>query len=127
MKKEIIEKFYKAWHFLENHPIYNINNTDNKFLDNLNIMVVKVNPETNEIDDNDEKNIKVQIWLESGPIIIERIGHGCGYSNKIEYCHDINLDCGADTFEEAIIKLAELVKSVYGDYNNVIKAVIKIT
>ena len=29
--------------------------------------------------------------------------------------HDINLDCGADTYEEAIIKLANLVDLYYDD------------
>ena len=41
------------------------------------------------------------------------------------YTHDIDLDCGGDTFEEAIIELAKLVKKYYGDNNKAIKRVIE--
>ena len=32
-------------------------------------------------------------------------------TNRIGFCHDIELDCGGDTFEEAIIKLANNMKN----------------
>jgi len=69
----------------------------------LYIMVVKVNPLTNEVDDDQTKNTKTQVWLEVGP-----------WSEQY-HTHDWDLDCGGDTFEEAIIKLADLVKQYYGD------------
>lgn len=75
------------------------------FNNELWIEVVKVNPDTNEIDNDCTKNTKVQIWLEHGSYDTE--WGGC--------THDIDLDCGADTFEEAIIKLAQLVKEKYND------------
>ena len=104
----MMDEFYDAWMFLCGHPIF-VNKDDPThdasewyFTRNLDIEVVKVNPETDEIDDIKTKNTKTSVWLECG-------------TNKD---HDIDLDCGGDTFEEAIIKLAELVKRKYGDYND---------
>ena len=90
--------FYDAWMFLSDHKIFN-----GLFECGLYTVVVKVNPQTNEIDDDPSKNTKVQVWLEHGPY------------EGFEHTHDINLDCGGDTFEEAIIRLAELVKLHYPD------------
>ena len=92
--------FYDAYQFLDNHKIFNGNFTYQLWFE-----IVKVNPETNAIDDDSTKNTKVQVWLEHGPY--DKEWGGC--------THDIDLDCGGDTFEEAIIKLAELVKGKYGD------------
>ena len=91
--------FYDAYQFLDNHKIFNGNFTYQLWFE-----IVKVNPKTNAIDDDSTKNTKVQVWLEHGPY--DKEWGGC--------THDIDLDCGGDTFEEAIIKLAELVKSKYG-------------
>lgn len=63
----------------------------------LSVSVVKVNPDTNEIDDNSELNSKIQVWLEFG------------IDEQYNPCHDPYLDCGGNTFEEAIIKLASLI------------------
>ena len=94
-------EFYTAWKFLEEHKIFH-----GQFNNELYVEVVKVNPNTNKIDYIDRsKNTKVEIWLEHGPYDAE--WGGC--------THDIDLDCGGDTFEEAIIKLAQLVKEKYGD------------
>lgn len=92
--------FYESWWFLLKHKMFN-----DRFVEELYIMVVKVNPDTNEIDDDNTKNTKVQIWLEHGAYIEEY--NACS--------HDIDLDCGGDTFEEAIIELAKLVKKNYTD------------
>jgi len=96
--------FYTAYQFLYNHSLFqeeiNYNNdtwNESHFKECLNIDVVKVNPETNSINEDESKNTKVQIWLE------------CGEYNKNYGVHDIELDCGADTFEEGIIELANLV------------------
>ena len=91
--------FYTAWAFLSEHKMFH-----GFFEYNLFITAVKVNPETNEIDNDDTNNTKVQIWLEHG-----------GYDNDGYHMHDFDLDCGGDTFEEAIIKLATLVKKYYTD------------
>ena len=101
--------FHTAWRYLENHIIFSNQQTnpyhDSMFQQCLDIEVVKVNPETGSIDDNKVLNTKVQIWLEVGPYI------------GTYFAHDIDLDCGGDTFEEAIIELASLVKQKYSDDN----------
>ena len=92
--------FYTAWTFLNNHKMFN-----GLFCHGLWTEVVKVNPTTNTIDADQTKNTKVQVWLEHGPY-----EH---YHN--DTTHDIYLDCGGDTFEDAIISLAERVKYYYND------------
>ena len=92
--------FYTAWHFLCEHKIFN-----GFFENELWIDVVKVNPYTNKIDDDATKNTKVRVWLEHGPYDEE--WNGCE--------HDYRLDCGGDTFEEAIIELAKLVQEYFTD------------
>lgn len=87
---------YEAWNYLDNHKIF-----DGHFVSCLDIFVVKVNPKTDEIDDDENLNTKTEIWLE------------CGAYNKNYMCHDVDLDCGGNTFEEAIIKLAKLVKEKF--------------
>ena len=91
--------FYTSWKFLEGHKAFN-----EYFSLGLYVEVVKVNPVTNEIDDDATKNTKVQVWLECGT-----------YVETNGLIHDIDLDCGGDTFEEAIIELAKLVKKYYSD------------
>lgn len=90
--------FYESWRFLAEHKIFN----DSFEYDRLWTHVTKVNPETNTLDDNISKNIKVQVWLEC-------------FVGDDGQTHDIDLDCGGDTFEEAIIELAKLVKKHYSD------------
>ena len=90
--------FYTAWRFLDEHKMFH-----GLFCHGLWVEVVKVNPDTNEVDNDITKNTKVQVWLEHG-----------GYDEEWDITtHDIALDCGGDTFEEAIIKLAKLVQKYY--------------
>jgi hypothetical protein len=51
----------------------------------------------------------VQVWLEHGPW--EQLDK----TSLPQHTHDWDLDCGGDTFEEAIIELANLVKRHYND------------
>lgn len=98
--KEKEFKFYTAWRFLEEHKMFN-----GCFNNDLWVKVVKVNSETNAVDDSHFKNTKIQVWLEHGK-----------YEEEYRCCnHDYDLDCGGDTFEEAIIELARLVKENYTD------------
>lgn len=93
-------EFYDAWIFLSEHKIFNYRFENDLWLD-----VVKVNPDTQAIDYDKTKNTKIEIWLEHGH-----------YDSDWGACvHNIDLDCGGDTFEEAIVKLAELVKRHYTD------------
>lgn len=96
--------FYDAWIFLNEHKMFR-----HLFENGLYTMVVKVNPETNEIDDDLSKNTKVQVWLEHGP------WEKSADAIFPQHTHDWDLDCGGDTFEEAIIELANLVKKHYND------------
>lgn len=102
----MITKFYEAFNYLKNHPIFinylNDELTIPKFQDCLDISVVKVNPATSSVDDNGTLNTKVEVWLEAGP-----------YLKTGKKSHDYDLDCGGDTFEEAIIELAKLVEKHY--------------
>ena len=120
--------FYEAYHFVNNHyifmthegyreicrsmtdhcltledNIYFVTSMYTRFDKCLCIDVVKVNPETNRIDDNEEFNTKTQVWFE------------CGSYNDDYATHDTDLDCGGDSYEEAIIELANLVHKKYGD------------
>ena len=100
-----INNFYDAWNYLCQHPMF-----QNNFNQCLDIEVVKINPKTKEIDlNNKELNTQVEIWLETGPYIKDGLSH------------DIDLDCGGSTFEEAILNLAKLVKEIYTDDINIIK------
>lgn len=99
--------FYEAFHFLRTHKMTERTGFEgskhNHFDECLDISVVKVNPETDAIEMNDDLDIKTQVWLEFGPM------------NGLIPEHDTRLDCGADTFEEAIIQLANLVDKYYLD------------
>ena len=98
--------FHTAWNYLVKHKIFN-----GRFENDLWIDVVKVNPDTKQIDADVAKNTKTEVWLEHGH-----------YDPECGACvHNINLDCGGASFEEAIIKLAELVKRYYTDDGKLIK------
>ena len=103
----MFDNFYDAWQFLVDHPTFEDSYYLNRFQSRcLYVEVVKVNPKTNHIDDNEELNTKVQVWLEAGSYHPD---HGV---------HDIDLDCSGDTYEEAIIKLANLVYKKFGCYEH---------
>ncbi len=98
-------KFYTAWRYLNDHKKFMDKYGIEGFFRALDIDVIMANPKTLAIDDDESKNTKVQVWLECGPYYEMDINTG-----ESGWEHDIRLDCGADTFEEAIIKLAKLVK-----------------
>lgn len=139
-----MERFYEAYKYLEFHPIFNVTPgekvdlTSGKLLSGgvgldlsdeslkafpveihrfdlaLDIDIVKVNPETGEIDDDPTKNTKVQVWLEAGPYEDLGITDGYGEPTSVKgFSHDVELDSGGDTFEDAIIELAERVRAKY--------------
>ena len=97
--------FYSAYNWLECHPIFG-----GLFSKALDIEVVLVDPKTNKIEDDKDRNTKTRVWLETGPVERDLP------SGRPEYCHDVALDCGGDTFEEAICALANLVLDKYGYY-----------
>lgn len=90
------DNFYDAWRYLDEHTIFK-----GRFNSCLDIDVAKVNPDTGKIENDISKNTKTEVWLECGPWERDCL------------IHDLDLDCGGDTFEDAIIKLAELVRLKY--------------
>ena len=77
---------------------------------NLDIHYAKVD-EKRRVNDDRSLNKFVEVWLEFGPIKqVVSDGH-----LHLQHSHDINLDCGAPTFDEALIKLARLVQRHYGN------------
>jgi len=78
---------------------------DKWFNNNIDISVMKVNPITGRVDDDMKLNTEIEIWLECGEIDYT--------SDPVEHYHDVRLDCGAPTYEEAIVKLANLIYKYY--------------
>lgn len=90
--------FYEAFHYLRKHEMF-----QGRLEECLDIEVVKVNPLNKIIEDDTSLNTETNVWLE------------CGKYSAYMRWHDIELDCGGQIFEEAIIELANLVKKNYGD------------
>lgn len=109
---------------------------------NLDVFYARVD-ETGTINDDKTKNRYTEVWLEFGPIywtsdherecneyrIKEAEEHGWSkpwqtdLTNPdlyvdITHSHDYHLDCGAPTYDEALVKLANLVLKHYGDYED---------
>jgi hypothetical protein len=105
MKK--FKDFYEAWWYLNEHPTFKVNNFEGNFQECLDIDVQKVNPHTKHVEYNEKLNTKVEVWLECGNYMFDET------LERNVPCHDIRLDCGGNTFEEAIIKLANLVRKYY--------------
>ena len=110
--------FYEAFNFLRNHKLCECEidqgnrrkSVVNYFDRCLSISVVKINPKTDEIDANMSNNTKTEVWLEFGRAFIDY-----NTTDSVMFEHDYRLDCEGDTFEEAIIKLANLVDQFYYD------------
>jgi hypothetical protein len=78
---------------------------------NLSIFYAKVDKRGWQNDDQ-FLNLYPECWLEFGKI---KQGVQDGHLSVINY-HDIRLDCGAPTFDAALVKLARLVRKHYRDY-----------
>lgn len=87
----------------------------------IDISVVYVNPATEEIDDDGELNTALRVWLEAGPWFDQSEeacftpSEGWNDDNKWTGSHDINLDCGAEDIETALLELARLVRFFYDE------------
>jgi hypothetical protein len=111
------KKFHKAWWFLNEHPLFMYpeekrimgEHASPRFMDCLDVDFQLVDPKTRRISDNKKKNTRLECWLECGGVEENTPGD----PNTLMHCHDLKLDCGGETFEEAIIKLAKLVKKHY--------------
>lgn len=118
-----MNEFFEAWYFIALHPMNNGYKGWEMSMYDLDIHIAKVDPETRIVTDDPERNTHIEVWLEFGPYeYMDSKDDPELYKDVKEYdrwrrTHDPRLDCGGDTFEEAIIKLAHLVKEHYGDYN----------
>jgi len=131
VSKTDLSDFHTAWNWLRRHPAFCYKGklgADERFapqygfLESLEIDIVKVDPKTNRIEDDSSWNTTTRVWLECGPWGDPKDHSSWGDSESISWkgipSHDIDLDCGRKTFEEAIIKLAGLVFTKYGDHSN---------
>lgn len=114
--KKVIVRAMKG--FCKEHVAKPKDFLDSMFYRCLDIDVAKVNPKTKKIRNNKKKNTRTRIWLECGPWVnseemsksdIEMLGHADGMPTI-----DMSLCCGAESFEKAIIKLANKVLKIYG-------------
>lgn len=81
-----------------------------QLINGLDIHYAKVNAVTRSTQDKPADT--VEVWLETGAAMWD------DWANSyIGNVHDIALDCGAPTFDEALIILANKVMEKYGDYN----------
>ena len=100
--------FYKAWNYLNTNKYFWHKDLgemiyENMFQESLSIDVVKVNSENHLIDEDESQNTKIRVWLESGEPYLD-------HNLDVRFnSHNTNYDSGGDTFEEAIIEMANLV------------------
>lgn len=113
---------HDAFWFLIDHPKsldtgpidLRANNTPG-FIKNLDMFYTKVNPATDSVSDNEALNTQTQVWLETGPD--QWVSDSAYYLGGMFIpTHDPRLDVGGDTFDLALIALANKVMEVYGDY-----------
>ncbi len=113
--RDVGGKCYRMWRHLHRHALD----------ENLSIHYAKTNKPGGHgrVDDDDRKNKHIECWLEFGPL-----AYGYMYSGGSEpngehdtetmrhLYHDVDLDTGGTTFDEALIRLAKNVRKKYGDY-----------
>lgn len=98
--------YYQVLHNLTVHAIN----------ENLSVDYQKVD-DTGYVNKDRSKNTNIECWLEFGPYHWTKNFQEMWHDEPVRMpAHDYRLDCGAPTFDEAIIKLARLVKRHYGDY-----------
>lgn len=93
--------FFDAWQCLDRMGLTDL----------LEVCVVKVDPTTDAIEDDERRNTDVRVWLESGPWD----EHVTASGDVVPIAsHDPKLDVGGKTFEEAIVAMcAAAVKAGY--------------
>lgn len=113
----------KEWiDFVYSHPVVKLSEFGYFHLD---ITPTYVDPQTRMTDPRDpSKNTHFEVWIEGGPPHdMSKNKHwqwttpkgGWDNYNKWSPTHDINLDCGGDTLEEALLNFAARLKYYYND------------
>ena len=96
-------------------------------LDKMDVHYVKTNKPggKGKVDKDPSKNLYVECWLELGSLYYGYVYSGgeepwdvWDEETMLHTSHDWDLDCGAPTFDEALIKLAKKVLKKYGDYSD---------
>ena len=99
---------HAAYWFLAEHAVRGY--LDTSFAAVLEVVAMRVDPITRRVEDDPTRNTHVEIWLESGPGLTEPGSPG----GSVPW-HDVDLDSSGDTFETALIRLAQRVSAKYGD------------
>ena len=117
---------YNAYYYVANHPMFysfkpwknaqdGVPAVHERHLDHesgwtyVHIDPHMVNPVDNKISDDPHLNTKLEWWYEFGPTLFHE-NMGAGVSG-----HDHHCDGGADTYDEAIIKVAKAIHEAYGN------------
>ena len=90
------KQYYKTyWWLAENHRWAVIN---------CEVSPALVHPKKKRIVDNAKENTLLQYWVEAGQ-----------FDKRGGVWHDIRLDTGGSSYEEAFVKFGRLVKKYYGN------------
>lgn len=88
----------------------------------ISIRPAYVNPENRCIEYDASKNTHFEVWIEAGPMHDNSTdGHtpepegGWNWGNRWVGSHDIRLDCGGDTLEEALLILYARIQTFYNE------------
>jgi hypothetical protein len=109
--------FYGAWQWLNEHPIFyrchrefherDLEDDRGILSGSIEVIPVKVNPETGTRSEDDTRNTQLQFWVEVFP---RSVKPECSIG-----LHDYRRDTGGDTYEQAIVEVA---KEIYAHYGN---------
>jgi len=114
----------ERWQWLKDHPSFNMSEGEDglpweALPMGLDVDFVMVDPETEMIEDDPNRNTAVRCWLEFGPFWIAEEDPNWPRDEVLHspmVSHDTDLDSGGPTFEEAFLELCLKVLEHYGDY-----------
>ena len=103
--------FFEAWNWLLEHPALKHNSTFHAIQDNLKVFVFLGHYP------NENGTVSLSLQVETGPAeYLDVDDDTSDFDDNWVWTHDENLDAEGETFEDAIIVLAGLVKKYYGEY-----------
>ena len=129
------DSFYNAWCYLNEHPVYwklvryghgqedldALPDNHMRWLEHgygftdggIWIAVARVDPATGALSNDPALNTRTEVWLETGEFAWSAVKE-----HHIEpgtHYHNYKLDCGGETYEQAVIALARNVHRFYGN------------